>query len=96
MECGRSVGARMELSHQNMCVIYWKKADELFFYFFFFNDTATTEIYTLSLTRRSSDLQFVEAYIEQQGFSYTHLRPEAFMQNITGPGYRWQIGRAHV
>src|SRR5258705_4137281 len=24
--------------------------------FFFFNDTATTEIYTLSLTRRSSDL----------------------------------------
>src|SRR3712207_6941899 len=25
--------------------------------FFFFNDTATTEIYTLSLTRRSSDLQ---------------------------------------
>ncbi|NEP56769.1 MAG: NmrA family NAD(P)-binding protein [Symploca sp. SIO2G7] len=33
--------------------------------------------------------QLVEAYIEQQGFSYTHLRPEAFMQNITGPGYRW-------
>jgi NAD(P)H dehydrogenase (quinone) len=33
--------------------------------------------------------QFVEAYIEQQGFSYTHLRPEAFMQNVTGPGYRW-------
>src|SRR5229473_5820234 len=28
---------------------------ELFF-FFFFNDTATTEIYTLSPTRRSSDL----------------------------------------
>src|ERR1035438_9399911 len=27
-----------------------------FFYFFFFNDTATTEIYTLSLPRRSSDL----------------------------------------
>src|SRR3989441_8208649 len=25
--------------------------------FFFFNDTATTEIYTLSLTRRSSDLR---------------------------------------
>ncbi|MEM9568080.1 MAG: SDR family oxidoreductase [Cyanobacteria bacterium P01_E01_bin.34] len=33
--------------------------------------------------------QMVEAYIEQQDFSYTHLRPEAFMQNITGPGYRW-------
>src|SRR5215467_15305628 len=28
-----------------------------FFFFFFFNDTATTEIYTLSLTRRSSDLR---------------------------------------
>src|SRR5215204_6785814 len=27
-----------------------------FFFFFFFNDTATTEIYTLSLPRRSSDL----------------------------------------
>src|SRR5687768_17901924 len=27
-----------------------------FVYFFFFNDTATTEIYTLSPTRRSSDL----------------------------------------
>src|SRR2546427_7674486 len=26
-------------------------------HFFFFNDTATTEIYTLSLTRRSSDLK---------------------------------------
>jgi len=36
--------------------------------------------------------QMVEAYIEQQGFSYTHLRPEAFMQNITGPGYRWLDG----
>src|ERR1043165_10178004 len=35
-----------------MCVVavYW------FFFFFFFNDTATTEIYTLSLQRRSSDL----------------------------------------
>ncbi|MBD2100998.1 SDR family oxidoreductase [Leptolyngbya sp. FACHB-261] len=43
--------------------------------------------------------QFVEAYIEQQGFSYTHLRPEAFMQNVTGPGYRWLEGnviRHHV
>src|SRR5256885_12438981 len=28
----------------------------VFLFFFFFNDTATTEIYTLSLTRRSSDL----------------------------------------
>src|SRR5574340_783179 len=28
-----------------------------FFFFFFFNDTATTEIYTLFPTRRSSDLE---------------------------------------
>ena len=27
------------------------------YFFFFFNDTATTEIYTLSPTRRSSDLK---------------------------------------
>ena len=36
--------------------------------------------------------QMVEAYIEQQGFSFVHLRPEAFMQNVTGPGYRWLDG----
>lgn len=36
--------------------------------------------------------QLIEAYIQQQGFSYTHLRPEAFMQNVTGPGYRWPEG----
>src|SRR5205085_10279727 len=37
----------------------------LYFYFFFFNDTATTEIYTLS-TRRSSDLRAdtTELYIK--------------------------------
>jgi NAD(P)H dehydrogenase (quinone) len=33
--------------------------------------------------------QYVEAYIEQKDFSYTHLRPEAFMQNVIGPAYRW-------
>src|SRR5256884_5145136 len=32
----------------------------MFFFFFFFNDTATTEIYTLSLPRRSSDLDHEE------------------------------------
>src|SRR6201986_5554675 len=30
---------------------------QVLFFFFFFNDTATTEIYSLSPTRRSSDLQ---------------------------------------
>lgn len=37
--------------------------------------------------------QMVEKYMEALGFSYTHLRPEAFMQNITRPGYRWLEGR---
>src|SRR2546430_16631188 len=32
-------------------------SNPLICHFFFFNDTATTEIYTLSLTRRSSDLR---------------------------------------
>lgn len=31
--------------------------------------------------------QLIEAYIEQQGFSYTHLRPEAYMQNLTAFGW---------
>jgi uncharacterized protein YbjT (DUF2867 family) len=31
--------------------------------------------------------QYIEAYIEQAGFSFTHLRPEAFMQNITAFGW---------
>jgi NAD(P)H dehydrogenase (quinone) len=33
--------------------------------------------------------RFVEAYIENTGMNWTHLHPEAYMQNITGPGYRW-------
>lgn len=28
--------------------------------------------------------QFIERYIEWAGFSFTHLRPEAFMQNLIG------------
>ncbi|MEM0910790.1 MAG: NmrA family NAD(P)-binding protein [Pseudomonadota bacterium] len=31
--------------------------------------------------------KMIEAYIEQQGFNYTHLQPEAFMQNITAFGW---------
>lgn len=34
--------------------------------------------------------RYVEALIEQLGFEYTHLRPEAYMQNITDFG--WQDG----
>ncbi len=30
--------------------------------------------------------QFVERYIEWRGFSFTHLRPETFMQNMLGYG----------
>lgn len=31
--------------------------------------------------------QFVERYIEALGFSFTHLRPEAFMQNLVAFGW---------
>ncbi|WP_019507086.1 SDR family oxidoreductase [Pleurocapsa sp. PCC 7319] len=31
--------------------------------------------------------QFIESYIEKLGFGYTHLRPEAFMQNLFGFGW---------
>ena len=31
--------------------------------------------------------QFIEAYIEKLDFSYTHLRPEAFMQNLLSFGW---------
>lgn len=31
--------------------------------------------------------KMIEAYIEQQGFDYTHIQPEAFMQNITAFGW---------
>ena len=31
--------------------------------------------------------QFVERYIEALGFSFTHLRPEAYMQNLTAFGW---------
>lgn len=31
--------------------------------------------------------RMIEAYIEQQGFDFTHIQPEAFMQNITAFGW---------
>jgi uncharacterized protein YbjT (DUF2867 family) len=30
--------------------------------------------------------QFIERYVEWCGFSFTHLRPEIFMQNLLGYG----------
>src|SRR5689334_23574018 len=53
------------------------------FFFFFFNDTATTEIYTLSPTRRSSDLKRIlmedvmlsEAMATQEVERYTFRSP---------------------
>src|SRR3989440_11356207 len=40
--------------------------NEFHFIFFFFNDTATTEIYTLSPTRRSSDLYAIDRMRQRQ------------------------------
>lgn len=31
--------------------------------------------------------KMIEAYIEQQGFNFTHIQPEAFMQNMTAFGW---------
>src|SRR5688572_28274048 len=42
-------------SHHLLFLFLFLYSSFYFFFFFFFNDTATTEIYTLS-TRRSSDL----------------------------------------
>ena len=38
------------------CYLYLFNNNKKMIHYFFFNDTATTEIYTLSLPRRSSDL----------------------------------------
>jgi NAD(P)H dehydrogenase (quinone) len=40
--------------------------------------------------------QFVERYIQWAGFSYTHLRPETFMQNLLGYGGRKTINNGVV
>src|SRR3989338_6685895 len=49
---------RLNSSHSSnlVCRLLLEKNIILLFFFFFFNDTATTEIYTLSY-RRSSDLR---------------------------------------
>lgn len=38
--------------------------------------------------------RYVEVLIESLGFTWTHLRPEAYMQNVTGPRHRWLKGDA--
>src|SRR5438034_1422373 len=56
-----------------------------FFLFFFFNDTATTEIYTLSLTRRSSDLFWsLNPYIGCEfGCTYCYAHPNSRSEEHT-------------
>src|SRR3712207_9381865 len=44
------------------------------FFFFFFNDTATTEIYTLSLHDAPSDLGLEPAPFQSQGAQHLPLR----------------------
>src|SRR2546426_12113283 len=46
-------------------------------HFFFFNDTATTEIYTLSLQRRSSDLILEDSPASYRGPQYTAMSLQA-------------------
>src|SRR2546421_8936517 len=55
------------------CVVRWQRCFvSLFLFIFFFNDTATTEIYTLSPTRRSSDL--MKCVIAVGDCNVCHLR----------------------
>ena len=49
----------------------------MFLFIFFFNDTATTEIYTLSPTRRSSDLPVI-------GLADSNVNPEGIDFLIPG------------
>src|SRR5258708_4520764 len=42
--------------------------------FFFFNDTATTEIYTLSPTRRSSDLKHGALWFQNESYVISRQR----------------------
>src|SRR5258707_1460180 len=51
------------------------------FLFFFFNDTATTEIYPLSLTRRSSDLN--DTVSGASASRYYQLRIQPLGQNVS-------------
>src|SRR2546425_10819661 len=60
-------------------------------FFFFFNDTATTEIYTLSLTRRSSDLQFMPLTTDQLDAVYEYLKEN---QEDVEPSYERILRRS--
>ncbi len=51
-----------------------RRSSDLFFYFFFFNDTATTEIYTLSLH------DALPIYVWLESCPAVHLIPEIWME----------------
>src|SRR5574339_1283534 len=61
-------------------------------FFFFFNDTATTEIYTLFPTRRSSDLGTCREHLLQlltehpRGLPIGRLRSEEHTSELQSPG----------
>lgn len=40
--------------------------------------------------------KMIEAYIEQQGFDFTHIQPEAFMQNMTNLWLVVKAGRTNL
>ena len=64
--------------------------------FFFFNDTATTEIYTLSLHRRSSDLAEPGTEVEVNIYGALHKAVVQPDQPLWDPDNERKIGRAHV
>ena len=73
-----------------------KRERRILFYFFFFNDTATTEIYTLSLHDALPISLFRNGWF--QYFSVWELKvPKVPYLEIGGSsGFLVKIGRAHV
>ena len=85
---------------------------DLFYFFFFFNDTATTEIYTLSLhdalpiylatVTNSNEQDWLLIQSLNDGASYLYIGgfQDTSSPDYTEPGGGWtwvtEIGRAHV
>src|SRR3712207_9145542 len=63
---------------------------------FFFNDTATTEIYTLFPTRRSSDLAAVAMFATQPGLAAISLAPVPFVVAVDRKSTRLNSSHANI
>ena len=96
--CSRGEYSREELAWRSGLILIWRVCNSLFvaFLFFFFNDTATTEIYTLSLHDAlpisfEAIADLLAAAGAETATTAIHKQPVS----IGGEPF-WQIGRAHV